>query len=192
MNIGLLLLAWMLYFVLHSLLASLIMKRYVEQNWPRAYAFYRIAFNTIAIMLLLPLLYYSYSLSLELWWTYSWSRILAVLLIGSGLYFLYAAFRVFDTAVFLGLKPEKFDASEGLVTKGMYRYVRHPLYFATLLLFWGLFLWWPSWKWLGINAVVFAYLLIGSRLEERKLEQQFGPAYRNYKQEVKALIPFLF
>lgn len=192
MDLTLLLLAWLLYFALHSWLASNGLKAYVEQRWPRIYAVYRIIFNGLALLLLLPLMYYSYTLPMQLWWSHAASRIVAVLFMASGLYFLYAAFSVFDTAVFLGLKAESTDATEGLVTRGMYRYVRHPLYFATLLLFWGLFLWWPSAKWLAINGVVTTYLIIGSRLEERKLEQEFGSAYRAYKKEVKGLIPYLF
>ena len=34
------------------------------------------------------------------------------------------------------------------------------------------------------------YLFVGSKLEERKLEQQFGEAYRSYQRNVPMLFPF--
>lgn len=191
MELLLLCLTWAAYFSLHSFLASAAAKTYAEKQFPDAFSYYRMAFNALAIGLLLPLAYWTYALPQQLWWEQPVSKALGLGLLLAGMYFLYAAFRVFDTAVFLGLKAES-HAAEGLVTKGMYRYVRHPLYFATLLLFWGLFLYWPSWKWLVINLLVLSYLIIGSRLEEQKLEKQFGKAYRQYKKEVKALIPFLY
>jgi len=36
------------------------------------------------------------------------------------------------------------------------------------------------------------YILIGIQLEERKLIQEFGAEYLQYKKDVRMLIPFLF
>jgi protein-S-isoprenylcysteine O-methyltransferase Ste14 len=77
-----------------------------------------------------------------------------------------------------------------LNTSGLNAQVRHPLYFGTLLALWGTFLLYPTDASLLVAGVSTLYLLIGSKLEERKLEQQFGDAYRSYQRKVPMLIPF--
>ena len=49
-----LLLCWLAYAVLHSLLASLWLKRGVAARWPRLAPGYRLAFNVLAVVLLVP------------------------------------------------------------------------------------------------------------------------------------------
>jgi protein-S-isoprenylcysteine O-methyltransferase Ste14 len=41
-----------------------------------------------------------------------------------------------------------------------------------------------------INMVLTIYVIIGTRLEERKLVLEFGDIYIKYQQEVPMLIPF--
>ena len=41
-----------------------------------------------------------------------------------------------------------------------------------------------------VNAVLTIYVIIGTRLEEKKLVLEFGDAYIKYQQEVPMLIPF--
>src|SRR6056297_2769873 len=55
-------LLWVFYFALHSLLASLWMKRRVAARWPRAMGGYRLVFNLVAVLLLVP----------PLWLTLTW------------------------------------------------------------------------------------------------------------------------
>ena len=47
----LLLLYWIGYFGLHSLLASLAVKRAVVRRWPRATPVYRLFYNAVAVLL---------------------------------------------------------------------------------------------------------------------------------------------
>ena len=93
-----------------------------------------------------------------------------------------------------GLKPFLPDRlalpaqPQGLVVRGPYLWVRHPLYFCVILLIWScpdltadrlLFnLLWTSW------------IIIGALLEERDLVATFGQAYRDYQQQVPMLLPF--
>jgi protein-S-isoprenylcysteine O-methyltransferase Ste14 len=74
----------------------------------------------------------------------------------------------------------------------MYQYVRHPLYFATVILILALFLLVPTQKMLLVLLISYSYILIGSRLEERKLVAIFGEEYQAYQKTVKALIPYLY
>ena len=72
---------------------------------------------------------------------------------------------------------------------GLNRYVRHPLYFGTLLFIWALFFIFPYLNNLLACCVITFYTVLGARLEEKKLVMQFGEQYISYKQRVPMLIP---
>ncbi len=80
-------------------------------------------------------------------------------------------------------RPEK------LVLNGLYRWVRHPLYTCTYL-----FLWLAptmSWNLLALNLGVTAYMWIGTIFEERKLVEQFGQEYEDYRARTPRIFPWL-
>lgn len=77
----------------------------------------------------------------------------------------------------------------GFVARGPYRYVRHPLYLFTLLLIWGTSR--LSTDRLLFNVLWTAWIVVGTKLEERDLLVDFGPAYRRYQAQVPMLIPSL-
>ena len=68
-------------------------------------------------------------------------------------------------------------------------WVRHPLYLGVLVLLAGAWLVAPTWPRAVFGLVTWAYVLLGLRLEERKLGALFGSAYRAYQQRVPALWP---
>jgi len=189
MEIILLGFAWIMYFFIHSFLASNTVKLYVEKGFSGLFSYYRILYNFIAIAGLIPLLYLSVLIPNPYFLSLIWLNPVAYLLIPAGLILLYLAFNAFDGAEFLGLKKE---IKPELVLSGMYRYVRHPLYFATIILILGLFLLVPTQKMLLVLLISYSYILIGYRLEERKLVAVFGEEYREYQKKVKALIPYLY
>jgi protein-S-isoprenylcysteine O-methyltransferase Ste14 len=76
-----------------------------------------------------------------------------------------------------------------LMKDGLHRFVRHPLYFATFVFIWGLFIALPYLSLLICNLVVTIYTLIGIRFEEAKLEKEFGESYKQYKARVPMIIP---
>ena len=79
------------------------------------------------------------------------------------------------------------DRSAELVTGGLYRYVRHPLYTAGLV-----FLWFSpemSINLLALFVGLSAYLVIGALFEERKLVRQYGQVYLDYRRVTPMLIP---
>lgn len=178
---------WLIYFFIHSALASIWVKEKVHVHLPGLFKHYRIIYNLIAILGIIPLLYLSLSQAIE--FEIPFHQPVGLLLALAGLFFIWKAFRAFDMPAFLGLKAEE---SSVLVKTGMYAYVRHPLYFATILLIAGLCLMFPSKGMLMVLGISYSYLLIGSKLEEEKLKKQFGQAYKDYAKEVKALIPYVY
>lgn len=181
--------AWILYFFIHSFLATNAVKLYVEKRVPALFPCYRICYNGIAFIGLIPLLYLSVFLPDTYLLSLNWLSPIGYILIATGLVLLYLAFKAFDGAEFLGIKKEKMPE---LVLSGMYRYVRHPLYFATIILILGLFLLVPTQKMLLVLLISYNYILIGFRLEERKLVAVFGEEYQSYQKKVKGLIPYLY
>ncbi len=70
---------------------------------------------------------------------------------------------------------------------GWYSVVRHPLYFFSIL-FMVLN---PvmTYQWLMLTIMSIVYFIIGSLIEERRLSEEFGEAYRHYQQRVPFIIP---
>jgi protein-S-isoprenylcysteine O-methyltransferase Ste14 len=85
-----------------------------------------------------------------------------------------------------------FENTARLVTAGLYRYIRHPMYGSLILLSWGC-----SLKLLTIGgaiAVVAAtvFYFVTAKIEEGECRQVFGEEYRAYLQQTRMFIPFLF
>ena len=82
----------------------------------------------------------------------------------------------------------------GLVTTGLYRYVRHPQHLGIAIMSFGFLML----NRLGIRVgdviawtlVVFLYVLLADS-EDAILEREFGEAYLNYKRKVPYMIPFI-
>jgi protein-S-isoprenylcysteine O-methyltransferase Ste14 len=71
--------------------------------------------------------------------------------------------------------------------RGPYRWVRHPLYFFALVLFWS----YPDLTAdrLLFNVLWTSWVVVGARLEERDLVAVFGEPYREYQRLVPMLVP---
>jgi len=82
------------------------------------------------------------------------------------------------------------DASQTLVARGTYKFVRNPMYLGLVMILLGESLLFRSWRLLGYAAVfwVGVHLLV-ILYEERTLAKQFGTAYTHYCQAVPRWIP---
>ena len=76
-----------------------------------------------------------------------------------------------------------------LVTRGPYRWIRHPFYVAMVLVTAGAGLIAANWFMLASGAVVFTLLAIRSRVEEEQLAARFGDDYREYKKRTGRFLP---
>ena len=184
----------------HSMLAAyqakLIARRALGHNL--ATSIYRLAFNLIAVLSIAPALYWTFALpDREL---YRFPEIVNIVAVSvqaiAGLGVVYSIYQL-DFFFFSGLRQligvNRFalesTSTAHLVTNGLHRYVRHPLY-ATSLIF--LYLTSPmTINRLALIASITLYFYIGSIFEERKLVREFGEAYRQYQIQVPRLIPRL-
>lgn len=82
-------------------------------------------------------------------------------------------------------------ATGGLVTDGIYGYIRHPQYAGLFIITIGLLIQWPTIITAAMWPVlIFAYYRLAKR-EEGEMEKEFGDAYKKYKEEVPMFIPRL-
>jgi len=79
-----------------------------------------------------------------------------------------------------------------LVTIGIYRYIRHPIYSAGLVGAWGVYL--KQHTWLGLTLAVVATIAfyITAKMEEVENVRFFGEEYQDYMKRTKMFVPFLF
>ena len=187
-----LILAIVLWGVLHSLLASTeikdLLRRAIGDGFMKSY---RLLYNIYAVISFLPILYLMVTLpDLILYQVFPpnsyWMRVGQ----GASLFFLIVAAFQTDLLSFIGLR-QLFEAEKTgrLITKGLYHYVRHPLYTFSLLILW------LSPKMTLNSFIVYIaltlYVLIGIIFEERKLLREFGQDYANYRAITPMLIPGL-
>jgi len=185
--------AWIVYFVIHSLLASDRVKQYILRINPVASTFYRLVYNLIALVLLVPVaLAYRHANEAFLYGLDWWHQVIGMTLSLFGLYILVVGFKNYNPDEFLGtyqLKTRRPFHPEKLVVDGWNGIVRHPLYLGGLLFGWGLLVIWPTSSLLITNVLVSGYLIIGTMLEEKKLIREFGEEYRAYQKTTSMLIP---
>ena len=79
-----------------------------------------------------------------------------------------------------------------LVRRGPYAIVRHPIYTGLLLGLLGTAVAFREVRVLIAAGMVFVTLSLKLRIEERFMTEEFGAEYKNYQQQVKALIPFVY
>jgi len=86
----------------------------------------------------------------------------------------------------------EFEKTTRLVTTGIYRYIRHPMYSSLLHLCWGIFFKNPSWIGGALAGITTGLLLAMAKVEEAENLQYFGPEYARYMGTTRRFIPFLF
>jgi len=80
-------------------------------------------------------------------------------------------------------------AAHTLVTRGPYRWVRHPFYDCMALFVVSIALMMANWFVMVAGAVMFTLLAIRSRIEEEKLLERFGEPYRTYRAATGRFLP---
>ena len=183
---------WLGYFALHSALAALAVKRRVAAAWPQLMPYYRLAYNILASLLLLPILWLTYHEPGPMLWR--WQGAAAWLANGlalAALFGFWLSLKSYDMQEFLGLRQlqlnvRKVEDQEHFHLSLFHRYVRHPWYFFGLVLIWTRDM---NATTLLSSVFITLYFVIGSRLEEKKLLVYHGDTYRRYMARVPGLVP---
>jgi len=196
MKLVLLGLAWAAWGGLHSLLISPGWMRLVSSRFPGLCPWYRLGYNCLAVLTILPVYVFKLSLAGEPLLSWGGPFVpLRFLLLGAALWLFWVGARVYDLGVVGGLAQLRSRCTyagqpyaEELRVTGILARVRHPWYGAALLLLWtrtGSF----DAADLVTSAVLSCYVVAGAALEERKLAHVHGDAYREYARRTPKFFP---
>lgn len=184
--------SWILYCFVHSLLADATVKQRFQKILGNRFRYYRLWYSIFALTGLLLLLWYQFSRrSISLYTSEIIRYGASIILIVPGIIIMAICIRqyFYDLSGIQALQKDKPAVTLTLQQNGLHKYVRHPLYFGTLLFVWGLFLLYPLLSNLIAAVIITIYVLIGIRLEERKLLLEYGKEYEKYSRRVPKLIP---
>lgn len=85
-----------------------------------------------------------------------------------------------------------FEKTTTLVTNGIYKYIRHPLYTSLLLLNWGTFFKNANLLNSLLAVVCTIFLIATAKADEKECTQVFGLDYQAYMKHSKMFVPFIF
>jgi len=183
----LLILAWGIYFFLHSFMANEAVKQKTGKITGLSNRSYRIVYNLFNFAALVFLLLYLYRIpSAVFYQTTTFFIAIGVLVSLAGSIIMFLSVKNYDLNAFFGFREETMMP---LQIGGLNKYVRHPLYSGTIILALGFCIALPYTKCWLLLALMVIYIFIGMQFEEKKLVQCYGDEYRNYQKKVKSLIP---
>lgn len=84
-----------------------------------------------------------------------------------------------------------FEMTTALVTSGIYRYIRHPLYSSLLMLNWGIFFKFVSLPGAGVASLSTFFLILTAKADETECIRFFGSAYVEYMKHTKMFLPYV-
>jgi protein-S-isoprenylcysteine O-methyltransferase Ste14 len=90
-----------------------------------------------------------------------------------------------------GKPSASLESTTLLVTSGIYRYIRHPLYASLLYLGWGVFLKRPDTETAALVVAVTLFIYLTARAEESENLTKFGADYERYMKTTRRFIPFV-
>lgn len=181
---------WVLYCVLHSVLASTSVKARVQQRTGSAFRYYRLFYTVFAALSLGVLIAYQIRVPTTLLFSPNLAaKFFGYVLLPGGVGLMFICIRKYFFSL-SGLKSlvQETPSSE-LMIGGIHRFMRHPLYTGTFAAIWGFWLIHPTCSVLVADVIITVYTLWAIRLEEAKLVAEFGEDYREYQRQVPKLIP---
>ena len=85
----------------------------------------------------------------------------------------------------------KFEKTTELVDKGIFNYIRHPLYSSLLFLTWGIYCKHLTWLELIVALLSMVFLYLTALNDEKECLKTFGDKYEHYIKRTKRFIPFV-
>ena len=189
-----------LYGALHSFMAAIVFKQWVRKLLGdyRYEAVYRFLYNVVATITLVPVLAVIIIMPGETIWSVNPPLLYLMIIIQLvGVAGLLISLIQIDGSRFLGIRQLEAGLNgdplplpeEPLQTDGVYGLVRHPLYFFSLCVLWGMPV--MTTGLLGLVIGTTLYFIVGSLLEEQKMAEAYGRAYEQYQENTPWMIPFI-
>jgi protein-S-isoprenylcysteine O-methyltransferase Ste14 len=159
---------------------------------PRSHGFYRFfAWETILALFIL---------NVDFWFInpFAWNQLIAWFLLFACLIPLISGVQSLLTRGKPAVQRESdpsllaFEKTTTLVTNGIYKYIRHPLYSSLFLLTWGIFFKSPSLSGIALAIPATFFLVATAKADETECIQFFGDQYQEYIKHTKMFIPYIF
>jgi len=90
-----------------------------------------------------------------------------------------------------GKSVESFENTTVLVKTGIYRYIRHPLYFSLLLFGTGVMFKHTGTMQIVLGIINLTAIFFTALTEEKEMIAKFGNDYKEYMKESKMFIPYI-
>jgi protein-S-isoprenylcysteine O-methyltransferase Ste14 len=182
----------------HTFLASLKVKNFIRQNYPHLLPFYRLGYNLISFIILYLFFIYLPQPDITI---YDLIKPFDFIILGLQILSLLGliwTFTFFSSSEFLGISQivrwykgnynlNELDEKMTLKIEGPYKYMRHPVYFFSILFL--IFRPYMDLTYLTLVICFIAYFYVGSYYEEKKLIEVFGDEYKIYQKTVPRIFP---
>jgi len=199
-DVFVILILFTLFGILHSFLASKKIKTFVKGKAGDFMAFYRLAYVIISLLSFYLIYQYSPRPDVKIYDLKSPFDFIILIPQFLALAGIIWSLKYFCIKEFLGINQvfrwinknydrEELDEHMTLVAEGPYKFVRHPLYFFSIIFILAR----PAMNLFDVTFIIgiIFYFYIGSFYEERKLADKFGKQYLEYQKYVPRLIPFI-
>ncbi len=190
-----------LYFLFgysHTILSSKKIKNFIKEKFGNLIAFYRLSYNIISIFLLVLILKYAPHPDITIYDLQSPYDFLILIPQFLGLIGFFWSLNYLCVSELIGIRQikrwfrneydiEDLDEKTTLNIRGPYKFVRHPIYFFSILFLISR----PTMDLFYLITFVCAviYFYIGSIYEERKLVDEYGELYTQYQSIVPRILP---
>jgi len=181
---------WILYCLLHSVMASERFKSIAQRKMKKDFRLFRLYYNLFAALSFVAIVLYQLTTQSSLLFIPVVFSISAGILIGMiGITIMAICIAKYFKGLSGLFTVEEKKPGGVLIISGIHKWIRHPLYFGTFLFIWGGWIAYPLLSLFISNCIITIYTLIGIRLEENKLIAEYGELYKTYQQNVPMIIP---
>ena len=183
---------------MHSILIDISFTSLVKARLPRLIPAYRLLYNGVSLVTLLPLAGYTHRIGGAVIFTWQgWSGIsLRIVFLVCALLLFWGGAERYDFKSFLGITQFRagkahvlLSTTQDFLPDGVFKLTRHPWYLGSLLAIWTVYSAYT--QPLFVAAIILSvYLVVGTLLEERKIIREYGDSYRRFQQQVSMLFPW--
>jgi len=158
-----------------------------KHNKPPFLSFIKLLLTFLGLFILIPIgITLLFHLSWYLSFIYPYGIFIGIILIISSVWIIYKGIKDLK----LKYSASGYENDDKLVTTGIYRYTRNPMYFGATLLILGWFMVLPF-TFILISSILFMFLFyFTAKAEENHLFEKFGTKYHSYKRKTPLFIPY--